>query len=114
MRSTGASFVDLANETDRAGLLICPVRTPLPADLLGVRLAEHQQQVSDAERTTAQVEAKAVAKKAISLVVWIVIVSTVVPLVIMIGVGVVMAIVGHEVAHQLPHVQPPPHGSHGH
>src|SRR5580700_8631210 len=68
----------------------CKTRTPLPMDLLGVRLGEHRASLARSQQAAAQAavqaQGAATTRKVTSFVMWIVIVSLAVPLLITAGV----------------------------
>jgi hypothetical protein len=87
----------------------CSARTPIPADLLSVRLREHQALVAEQQQATAAAEVGKTVKRTFSFVMWIVIISTVGPIILT---GVIMFVVAKATSNVVPHV--PAHATHGH
>lgn len=89
------------------------MRTALPADLLAVRLREHQQLFAEQQKLAAQAQVGDTVRKTTKFVMWIVIVSVAAPIVMTVGILIVVAIASSRATHELtPH--PAPHGTHGH
>ena len=79
----------------------CPTRTPLPVDIVEIRLREHAQLAEQEQQATAQAQIGATAKRTTSFVMWIVILSVVAPLLIT---GVVLAFVFSATSRALHHL----------
>jgi hypothetical protein len=91
----------------------CPVRTALPADLLTVRLREHQQLFAEQQKLAAQAQVGETVRKTTRFVMWIVIVSVAAPIVLTVGILIVVAIASAHAAHDMT-PRGTPHGTHGH
>jgi hypothetical protein len=81
----------------------CRTRTPLPPELLGLRLREHQELVEQQRQAAAQAQGAAVTRKTMSLVLWIVVISVAVPLLITIAVLIFVAVIATQAVPHLPH-----------
>ena len=92
----------------------CPVRTPLPADLLDVRLREQKEKFDEQQKVAAQGEVGAVVRKTTRFVIWFTVLSVVIPLGATAIIFIVMALVSARASHPPPPHAAPSHGAHGH
>jgi len=87
----------------------CGAGTPLPADLLAVRMQQNQRAMVMQQQAAVQAEIGTTVRRTTSFVMWIVIVSVALPIVITVVVMVFVASVAHRAVPQVT-----PHGSHAH